>query len=40
MAGQLLEGPELVDTVEYGLGSVDQPTAHLFQVTQHSDVTV
>lgn len=40
MTGQLLKGPELVDTVEYGLGPVDQPTAHLLQVAQHSDVTV
>lgn len=40
VTGQLLKGPELVDTVEYGLGPVDQPTAHLLQVAQHSDVTV
>lgn len=40
MAGQLLKGPELVDTVKYGLGTVDQPTAHLLQVAQHSDVTI
>lgn len=40
VAGQFLKGPELVDTVEYGLGPVDQPTAHLLKVTQHSDVTV
>lgn len=40
MAGQLLEGPELVDAVEYGLWTVDQPAAHLLQVPQHGDVTV
>lgn len=40
MAGQLLKGPELVHTVEYSLGPVDQPTAHLLQVAQHSDVTI
>lgn len=40
MTSQLLKGPELVDTVEYGLGPVDQPTAHLLEVAQHSDVTV
>lgn len=40
MSSQLLKGPELVDAVEYGLRSVDQPTAHLFQVAQHGDVTV
>ena len=38
--GQLLEGPELVDTVEDGLGTVHQPAAHLLQVPQDSDVTV
>lgn len=40
MAGQLLKGPELIDAVEYGLGAVDQPTAHLLQVAQHGDVTI
>lgn len=40
MARQLLKGPELVDTVEYGLRPVDQPAAHLLQVAQHSDVTI
>ncbi len=40
MAGQLLKGPELVDAVEYGLGPVDQPTAHLLQVAQHGDIAV
>ncbi len=40
MPGELLEGPELVDTVEDGLRPVDQTTAHLLQVTQNSDVTV
>ncbi len=40
MAGQLLKGPEFVDTVEYGLRPVDQPTAHLLQVAQHSDVAI
>lgn len=40
MASELLKCPKLVDTVEYGLRPVDQPTAHLLQVTQHSDVTI
>ncbi len=40
MPGELLEGPELVDTVEDGLRPVDQTTAHLLQVTQNGDVTV
>lgn len=40
MARQLLEGPELVDAVEYGLGPVDEPAAHLLQVPQHGDVAV
>lgn len=40
VTGQLLKCPELVDTVEYGLGSVYQPTAHLLQVPQNRDVTV
>lgn len=40
MAGQLLKGPELVYTVEYGLGAVDQPTAHLLQVAQNGDIAV
>lgn len=40
MTGELLEGPELVDTVEDGLRPVDQTTAHLLQVTQNGDVTV
>lgn len=40
MSSQLLKRPELVDTVEDGLGSVDQPTAHLLQVPQNSDVTI
>lgn len=40
VAGQLLEGPELVDTVEYSLGPVDEPAAHLLQMPQHGDVAV
>lgn len=40
MSRQLLEGPELVDTVEDGLGSVDHAAAHLLQVPQHGDVAV
>lgn len=40
MASQFLEGPEFVDTVEYGLRPVDQPAAHLLQVAQHGNVTV
>ena len=40
MSRQLLEGPELVDTVEDGLWPVDEPTAHLLQVPQHGDVAV
>lgn len=40
MASKFLEGPKLVDAVEYGLRPVDQPTSHLLQVAQHGDVTV
>lgn len=40
MACKLLEGPELVDAVEYGLGPVDKAAAHLLQVPQHSNVAV
>lgn len=40
MARQLLEGPELVDAVEYGLGPVDEAAAHLLHVPQHGDVAV
>lgn len=40
VARQLLEGPELVHAVEYGLGPVDEAAAHLLQVPQHGDVAV
>lgn len=40
MAGQLLKSPELVDTIEYGLGAVHQPAAHLLQVAKDCDVAV
>lgn len=40
MPSELLEGPELIDTVEDGLRAVDQTTAQLLQVTQYGDVAV
>lgn len=40
MARKLLEGPKLVDAVEYGLRAVDEAAAHLLQVSQHGDVAV
>lgn len=40
MTSQLLEGPELVDAVEDGLGPIHQPAAHLLQVAKDRDVTV
>lgn len=40
VAGELLEGPELIDAVKYRLWPVYQTAAHLLQVTQNGDVTV
>lgn len=40
MTSKFLKRPELVDTVEDGLGTIHQSTAHLLQVAKDCDIAV